>query len=169
MRDQPITERDEFGGVGTERLCLTAALATLREPHRRHHRVAVHIQTRAELNYLIHQQPPYSRPQQQRRLPEEGRRSKESEVRAYRQHNRVPTTLRAILFSGLTGTKRRRRQPSSAMTSISRPGQHRNTDERHQRRILISSGAPAQPGPSILFSERRFPSPIPDSRVPTRA
>src|SRR6476646_308188 len=61
MRDQPITQRDEFGGVGAERLCLTAALATLREPHRRHHRVAVHIQTRAELNYLIHQQPPYSR------------------------------------------------------------------------------------------------------------
>src|SRR5436305_15260795 len=92
MRDQPITQRDEFGGVGAEPLCLTAALATLREPHRRHHRVAVHIQTRAELNYLIHQHPPYSRPQQERRLPEEGRRSKEAEVRAHRQHNPVPHT-----------------------------------------------------------------------------
>ena len=40
MRDQPVTQLDEFGGVSAECLCLTAALATLREPHRRHHRVA---------------------------------------------------------------------------------------------------------------------------------
>src|SRR4029077_17578206 len=160
MRDQPITQRDEFGGVGAERLCLTAAVATLREPHRRHHRVAVHIQTRAELNYLIHQQPPYSRPQQERRLPEEGRRSKESEVRARSSTTGCPQPSAPYFFPGSRAPSGVGVSPAAAVISISRPGQHRNTDERHQRRILISLGAPAQPGPSILFSKTHGPNVI---------
>ena len=143
MRDQPVTQLDEFGSVSAECLHLTAALATLREPHHRHHRVAVHIQPRAILHYLIHQQPPDLHLPGQRRLPEEGRRSKSLKFALTGSTTGCPQPSAPYFFPGSRAPSGVGVSPAAAMSSIRPPTPHRNINERNQRRILIPSGAPA--------------------------
>ena len=86
---------------------------------------------------------------------------KESEVRARQQHDRVPTTFRAKLFSGLTGTKRRRRQTRQTPLPASAPPQGSASQplpDSHPTGWTLS-------GPWQLFSKthgpnviRRFPA-----------
>ena len=54
--------------------------------------------------------------------------------------------------------------PAAAMSSIRPPTHRRNINERNQRRILISSGAPALRAASVLFSKTHGPNAIRHSR-----
>ena len=151
MRDQPITQRDEFGGVGADvfvslprwRPCGNRTVATT--VSRCTSRPAQNSTTSSISNLPTRA---HNNSGDCRRKVVDQRSLKFALTGST---TGCPQPSAPYFFPGSRAPSGVGVSPAAAVISISRPGQHRNTDERHQRRILISSGAPAQPGPSILY------------------